>query len=117
MEVLMKFHTRLKQLRLDHNLTQSDLADILGLKPTAISNYESQRNEPSLEKLILLSEYFDVSCDYLLGVTDSYLPVGGEVLDKDIVEVFDMYQQLDREHVEELKKFTQYLLYKQNLSI
>ncbi len=113
----MKFNIRLKQLRLDHKLTQSDLADILGLKPTAISNYESQRNEPSFEKLIMLSEYFEVSCDYLLGITDSYLPVGGEILDRDIVEVFDMYQQLDKEHVDELKKFTEYLLYKQNLSL
>lgn len=113
----MKFHIRLKQLRLDHKLTQSELADVLGLKPTAISNYESQRNEPSFEKLIMLSEYFEVSCDYLLGISDSYLPVGGEVLDKDIVEVFDMYQQLDREYVDELKKFTGYLLYKQNLSL
>ena len=113
----MKFNIRLKQLRLDHKLTQRDLADILGIKPTAISNYESQRNEPSFEKLIMLSEYFEVSCDYLLGLTDSYLPVGGEILDKDIVDIFDIYQQLDNESVEELKKYIAYLLYKQNLSL
>lgn len=110
----MNFNNRLKQLRLSHKLTQSELANILGLKPTAISNYESKRNEPSFEKLIALSEYFDVSCDYLLGVTDSYLPVGGEVLDKDIVEFYKMYQQLNQENVIELKKYLQYLLYKQN---
>lgn len=110
----MNFNNRLKQLRLSHKLTQSELANILGLKPTAISNYESKRNEPSFEKLIALSEYFDVSCDYLLGVTDSYLPVGGEVLDKDIVEFYEMYQQLNQENVIELKKYLQYLLYKQN---
>lgn len=113
----MKFHTRLKQLRLHYKLTQSDLADILGLKATAISNYESQRNEPSFEKLILLSEYFEVSCDYLLGLTGSYLPVEGEVLDKDIVDIYDIYQQLDQRHSDELKKFAEYLLYKQNLSV
>lgn len=113
----MNFNNRLKQLRLSHKLTQSELANILGLKPTAISNYESKRNEPSFEKLIALSEYFDVSCDYLLGVTDSYLPVGGEVLDKDIVEFFELYQQLNQENVNELKNYLQYLLYKQqNLS-
>jgi transcriptional regulator with XRE-family HTH domain len=117
MEVLMKFHTRLKQLRIKNKLTQSDLADVLGLKPTAISNYESQRNEPSLEKLIILSEYFEVSCDYLLGITDSYLPVGGEVLDKDIIEIFDMYRQLDQEYIDELKIYLDYLLYKQNQSL
>jgi transcriptional regulator with XRE-family HTH domain len=109
----MNFNARLKQLRQKNNLTQSQLAEILGLKPTAISNYESQRNEPSFDKLIALSKYFDVTCDYLLGVTDSYLPIGGEVLDKDIVEFFDLYQQLIPENVADIKNYIKYLLYKQ----
>ena len=52
----MNFNVRLKQLRQKNKLTQSELADILGLKPTAISNYESKRNEPSFDKLIALSK-------------------------------------------------------------
>ena len=109
----MKFNVRLRRLRQKNHLTQSELGQILGLKPTAISNYESNRNEPSLDKLIALSKYFDVSCDYLLGVTDAYLPVGGEVLDKDIVEFFDLYQKLSPENTKEIKKYIEYLLYKQ----
>lgn len=109
----MNFNNRLKQLRQKHKLTQSELADILGLKPTAISNYESKRNEPSFEKLIALSKYFDVSCDYLLGVSDAYLPIGGEVLDKDIVSFFNLYQQLDDAHSSELRSYADYLLYRQ----
>jgi transcriptional regulator with XRE-family HTH domain len=104
----------LKQLRQKHNLTQSELANILGLKPTAISNYESDRNEPSYDKLIALSKFFDVSCDYLLGVTDTYLPIGGEVLDKDIVEFFDLYKQLTPESIVEIKKYIKYLIYAQD---
>ncbi|MDF2513217.1 MAG: transcriptional regulator, family [Herbinix sp.] len=110
----MNFNARLKQLRQKNKLTQGELANILGLKPTAISNYESERNEPSFDKLIALSKYFDVSCDYLLGVTDSYLPVGGEVLDKDIVEFFDLYQQLSKESTNDIKNYAKYLIYKQN---
>ena len=109
----MNFNLRLKQLRQRHKLTQSELADILGLKPTAISNYESKRNEPSFDKLIALSNYFDVSCDYLLGISDAYLPVGGEVLDKDIVDFFNLYQQLSQESANELKSYVEYLIYKQ----
>lgn len=109
----MKFNVRLRQLRQKNKLTQSELADILGLKPTAISNYESQRNEPSFEKLIALSKHFDVSCDYLLGVADAYLPVGGEVLDKEIVDFFDLYQQLLPENSLELTNYIKYLIYKQ----
>lgn len=114
MEEYMNFNVRLKQLRQKNKLTQRELADILGLKPTAISNYESKRNEPSFDKLVALSKYFDVSCDYLLGITDAYLPVGGEILDKDIVEFFDLYQQLSPDNVEEIRKFAKYLLYKQS---
>ena len=109
----MNFNLRLKQLRQRHKLTQSELAEILGLKPTAISNYESKRNEPLFDKLIALSKYFDVSCDYLLGISDAYLPVGGEVLDKDIVDFFNLYQQLNQESANELKSYVEYLIYKQ----
>ena len=109
----MNFNVRLKQLRQKRKLTQSELANILGLKPTAISNYESKRNEPSFDKLIALSKYFDVSCDYLLGVSDAYLPVGGEVLDKDIVEFFNLYQQLDGSSARDMRDYAAYLLYRQ----
>lgn len=109
----MDFNVRLKQLRQKNKLTQSDLANILELKPTAISNYESKRNEPSFTKLIALSKYFDVSCDYLLGISDAYLPIGGEVLDKDIVDFFNIYQQLNSENTLALKEYADYLLYKQ----
>lgn len=109
----MTFNVRLKQLRTKRKLTQSELAEILDLKPTAISNYESSRNEPSFEKLIVLSKYFDVSCDYLLGLSDSYLPIGGEVLDKDIVDFFNLYQQLSDDNSKLLKSYADYLLYRQ----
>ena len=112
----MDFCTRLKQLRQKQQLTQSELATLLEVKPTAISNYESGRNEPSLAKLVTLSEHFDVSCDYLLGLSDSYLPIGGEVLDLDIVEFFQLYQQLSPENTKELKSYIKYLLYKQSTS-
>jgi hypothetical protein len=41
------------------------------------------------------------------------LPVGGEVLDKDIVELFDLYQQLSPESVTDIKNYAKYLIYKQ----
>lgn len=109
----MDFNIRLRQLRRNKKITQSELADILGLKPTAISNYESKRNEPSFEKLVALSKYFDVSCDYLLGVSDTYLPISKETLDKEIVDFFNMYQQLNNDNSKEIRNFTDYLIHKQ----
>ena len=104
----MNFHLRLKQLRQKKGLTQGELAGILGLKPTAISNYESNRNEPSFEKLIALSKEFDVTCDYLLGVSDSALPIGGE-----IVDFFLVYQQLMPESAASIRDYAEYLLDRQ----
>lgn len=109
----MDFNIRLRQLRRNKKITQSELADILGLKPTAISNYESKRNEPSFEKLVALSKFFDVSCDYLLGVSDTYLPISKDILDKEIVDFFNMYQQLNFDHSKEIRDFTDYLIHKQ----
>lgn len=66
-----KFAKRLKRLRLENNLTQMDIAKLLGVGVTTISNYETGRNEPSMEKLIILAKYFNVSVDYLIGNTDN----------------------------------------------
>lgn len=109
----MKFHLRLKQLRQKKKLTQGELANILGLKPTTISNYESNRNEPSFDKLIALADYFDVSSDYLLGISDAYIPISGEVLDRDIINLFNLYQQLSPENAKSLKSYADFLYSKQ----
>ena len=70
--------------------------------------------EPSFEKLIALSKCVDVSSDYLLGVSDSIPPYSGEVLDKDIVDFFNSYQQLRGTSSAEIRKYMDYLLYLQS---
>lgn len=66
----MSFKDKLKLLRKEQNLTQEELAKVLNYTRTAVSGYESGRNEPSYDVLKTLSEYFDVSIDYLLGKTE-----------------------------------------------
>lgn len=61
------FGIRLKQLRRNTDITQRELADIVGVVPSAIGKYERLPNSyPSVEVLIKLSEYFNVTVDYLL---------------------------------------------------
>lgn len=110
----MDFSSRLKHLRKKYKLTQGELAAVIGLKSTAISNYESKRNEPSFEKLILLSEYFNVSCDYMLGITDNSLRIGSEDLDNDTAEFIKLYKKLNKINANEIKDYAKYLLYKQD---
>lgn len=64
------FSVRLKMLRKQRNINQARLAKMLGYGYTAIANYESGRNEPSLGDLCRIADFFDVSTDYLLGRTD-----------------------------------------------
>lgn len=61
------FAKNLRILRLQHRLTQEKLGSVLHYGSTAIANYESGRNEPSLDDLIRLADFFDISTDELLG--------------------------------------------------
>lgn len=66
----MTFGDRLRQLRKEFNLTQTQLADKISLSKANVSKYESNSIEPNLQTLRLLSKFFGVSIDYLLGDTD-----------------------------------------------
>ena len=59
---------KLKTLRLDKGLTQAEVSKELGLTRNAIANYETGIREPSLEILIKICQFFNVSADYLLGL-------------------------------------------------
>lgn len=64
------FGERLKKLRLEADLKQSDLAKIFGLSTSSIGMYEQGRRTADPETLLKISKYFNVSVDYLLGNTD-----------------------------------------------
>lgn len=58
-------------LRMERNIKQSDLGEAVGLTYTAVSDIERGRRTTTLEKLVALADYFDVSIDYLIGRTDN----------------------------------------------
>lgn len=67
---------RIKQLRIDRNLTQVELAKKLSVSKQAVSNWENDNIQPSIEMLIRIADYFSVSTDYLLGLDDKkYLEI------------------------------------------
>ena len=61
------FAERLKELRLKTNTPQAQLADLLSVSIRAYQYYESGRRQPTIENLIALADFFDVSLDYLCG--------------------------------------------------
>ena len=66
MNNLELFAFRVKKLRKARKLSQQGLAEVLGLTQTAISGIESGLRTTTIEKLILLAQFFEVSTDYLL---------------------------------------------------
>ena len=71
-EVNMK---RLKDLREDHDLKQSDVAEILGISQQYYQCYESGKNELPTRHLITLARFYNISADYILGLTDTPRPI------------------------------------------
>lgn len=61
---------RLKELRKENNMTQSDLGKILGVGKTTISMYENGNSTPNDEIKLKIAEYFNISLDYLLGKSE-----------------------------------------------
>ena len=60
---------RFKELRLEHNLYQKDLAELLNCTQAQYSRIESGINQASYEQLIKLAKYYNTSIDYILGLT------------------------------------------------
>lgn len=61
------FANKLKELRMQHGLTQAQLAKELGIGMSTIGMYESDIRKPSFEVLTRIANYFNVSIDYLIS--------------------------------------------------
>lgn len=61
---------RLKELRLERELTQKELSHALGLNTVTYLHYEKGQREPPLSVLVGMAIYFDVSVDFLLGLKE-----------------------------------------------
>ena len=97
---------RLLELRKDAGLTQDDLAAILNINKHSISSYERDKSEPPDAIKIQIANYFNVSVDYLLGVTD--VPVA---LDQHKLSV-RLPKGFPESMLCELMSYAKYLIYK-----
>lgn len=67
----MDYIQRIKELREDADLTQTDIANLLNCSQTAYSKYEKGQREISIINLIKLARFYNVSTDYILGLTNN----------------------------------------------
>ncbi|WP_236895461.1 helix-turn-helix domain-containing protein [Clostridium beijerinckii] len=104
----MNLGERLKNLRLEKGISQKDLADHFNIARSTLSQYESNQRTPSDEIKVKLSEYFNVSLDYLLGKTN----VRNYTEDSNITIALHSdtdYDELPKEAKEEINNFIEYI--------
>lgn len=66
----MEIGSRIKLLRLERKVTQKDIAEHIGVSSVSVQRFEYGSVRPSLDTLISLADFFDVSLDYLVGRSD-----------------------------------------------
>ena len=108
----MYLSNRLKMLRTKQNLSQRQMAEILGLETSSYGKYENSKAQPPADKLQALAEFFDVSVDYLLGRTNVRklnLPENVQVLQmaEEIDELSETQQQQLRDFLDYIKSKNQ----------
>lgn len=87
----------LRLLRTKNNISQQQLAEIIGVTQQSINKYENHKIEPDIQTLIKLAEYFNTSVDYLIGHTDIdhiIEPVVSYDLNKEEASLIEYYRRL-----------------------
>lgn len=103
------FGERLKHERLDKNLSQKELADLLCLDRTSISKYENGNQIPETPTLEKLASFFNISIDYLLcksdirnyGTLDTNIQIN---IPQDYSDKYKVTSRDKKQYIEEIKK-------------
>ena len=83
----MNMADRIQHLRKSKGISQEELADKVGVSRQAVSKWESEQSTPDIEKVILLSDFFDVTTDYLLKGIE---PVSDNTTEKSDARIFSL---------------------------
>ena len=71
----MNYYQRLRDIREDRDLTQTAIAQVLGIKQSDYSKYELGKHMMGIDKYLILAKYYNVSIDYLAGAVDEVRPL------------------------------------------
>lgn len=102
----MTIGERIRQLRIEKELTQTQLSDIFHIAKSTLSQYENNIRTPNDDIKIKLANYFNVSVDYLLGKTNvrNY-----ESKENTVALHTDDYDELPQEAKDEINNFIEYV--------
>lgn len=106
---------RLKELRKENNLSQYKLAEELGVSRGLLSNYEQGSREPDFNTLMLIADYYCVSIDYLMGITNVKQRFLSTEEQNKYYSIFEDITGLEKESLDELQKYIDLLKIRDNL--
>ncbi|MGN1222051.1 MAG: helix-turn-helix domain-containing protein [Christensenellales bacterium] len=91
---------RLKELRKSNNKTQKEIAEVIQTTQSNYGKYELEQQEPNIETLKLLADYYGVSVDYLIGHKTDSLDIS--FYSATAKQIVDMLPQLNNENLKKL---------------
>lgn len=103
---------KLKEIRQEKGLYQKDIAQMLNKTITCICDWERGRTEPSIQDLLQLANYFEVSTDYLLGRSNDIGVIETNAnLTSEETELLSLFNQMSFRDKNRLLGFAQGLIY------
>ena len=98
----MHYGARIKEYLTDHDIKQKKLAEQLGISPAMLSHYLTGRNEMPIDTLIKLSEMFQLSLEYLVGISDQpEQPMTLSAGERELITAFRTLSPDQREIIQE----------------
>lgn len=101
----MAYYRRIRELREDNDKTQRELAEYLGTPYQYYAVYEKGTSEISFERAILLAKYYDVSLDYIAGLTNDKKGFSSSDLTNEQQEILRLTENLSYNSRKKLLEF------------
>lgn len=107
---------RLKELRKEKGNTQAEIAQIIGITRAAYTNIENGKREPDIDTVLKLASYFDVSTDYIYGLSNDKKPtlLSESGLTPDGMRIAEKVSQLSEHHKKAVEDYIAFLKTKEN---
>ena len=80
----MNIADRIQDLRKSKGMSQEELADKIGVSRQAVSKWESEQSIPDMDKVIIMSDFFEVTTDYILKGIENEKQAAGNIVDANI---------------------------------
>lgn len=109
----MILYNRLKDLREDMDKNQTQIAEIIGTSQSYYAQYENGKRQLPFDRVIVLAKYYEVSLDYIAGLTNDKKGLTKSQLSEDVSHLVKSYEFLSEKRKGKLELFLQQLVEEQ----